>query len=628
MSASDAKHSTERSLAALAIGAVGVVYGDVGTSPLYTMKEVFGGTHPVPVSPESVFGILSLIFWSIVLVISVKYAWFIMRADNRGEGGTMALIALVLRGFPEDNRKRWLLMGLGIFGASLFYGDGMITPAISVLSAVEGLEIATPALKPFVLPITAIVIVGLFAIQSRGTGKVGVIFGPVMCLWFASLAVLGLVSISRAPQVLSAVNPMYAIGFFIEHKGIAFLALGAVVLCLTGAEALYADMGHFGRKPIAAAWFGMVMPALLLNYFGQGALILSDPASIQNPFYLMLPSWGLYPMVALSTLATVIASQAVISGAFSLTRQAIQLGYLPRMEIRHTSSEEIGQVYVPLVNWSLLVAVLALVFGFGSSTNLAAAYGIAVTGDMMITSVLATVVFRTVFKWNWFKCAAFLGTFLAIDLAFFSANSVKIPDGGWFPLAAAAGIFTVLATWKRGRQLLFIKQKPAMSTVEFIAGLAHEPLHRVEGAAVFLTANPGGIPFALLHNLSHNKVLHERVVLLTVVTRDVPEVPPEERVDVKEFSEGFWEVKLFFGFRQRPDVPQALALCKPAGLAIEMMQTSFFLSRESLVPTMYPGMAMWREHLFIAMARNAGSAAAFFNIPTNRVVELGAQIEI
>ena len=628
MSATDARHGPERSIAALALGAVGVVYGDVGTSPLYTMKEVFGGTHPVPVSTESVLGILSLIFWSVILVISVKYAWFIMRADNRGEGGTMALIALVLRGFPEDNRKRWLLMGLGIFGASLFYGDGMITPAISVLSAVEGLEIATPALKPFVLPITAIVIVGLFSIQSRGTGRVGVIFGPVMCLWFASLALLGVAAIARAPQVLAAVNPLHAIGFFLAHKGIAFLALGAVVLCLTGAEALYADMGHFGRKPIAIAWFGLVMPALLLNYFGQGALILTDPSSVQNPFYLMLPSWGLYPMVVLSTLATVIASQAVISGAFSLTRQAIQLGYLPRMEIRHTSSEEIGQVYVPLVNWSLLVAVLALVFGFGSSTNLAAAYGIAVTGDMMITSVLATVVFRTVFRWSVFRCALFLGTFLVIDLAFFSANSVKIPDGGWFPLAAALGIFTVLATWKRGRQLLFVKQKPAMSTTDFIAALEHSPLQRVEGTAVFLTANPGGIPFALLHNLSHNKVLHERVVLLTVVTRDVPEVPAEERVEVKTFAEGFWEAKLFFGFRQRPDVPQALALCAPAGLEFDMMSTSFFLSRESLVPTMYPGMAMWRERLFIAMARNAGSAAAFFNIPTNRVVELGAQIEI
>lgn len=615
--------------AGLALAAIGVVFGDIGTSPLYTMKMVFHGSHGIAPLHDSVLGALSLVLWSLLIVVSLKYVVFIMRADNRGEGGIMALLALTLKNSPGDTRSRWLLMSMGLFGAALFYGDGVITPAISILSAVEGLEIATPALKPFVIPLTLSVLVGLFLIQRRGTASVGALFGPVMVIWFIMLAILGIANILQEPAVLKAVNPLYGVHFFQEHKWSAFLALGAVVLAVTGGEALYADMGHFGRLPIRTAWFGLVLPSLLLNYFGQGALLIHQPGAIENPFYLLAPSWALYPMVALATVATVIASQAVISGAFSVTRQAMQLGYCPRLEIQHTSEKEIGQVYLPAINMALLAAIIVLVLGFGSSENLAAAYGIAVTGTMAIDTVLAVVVAHHLWKWGWLRCSLVAAFFLVIDLSFFGANALKIPQGGWFPLLVAIVVFTMLSTWKRGRQLLFERLNDGAIALEpFLNGIAAHPPTRVSGTAVFLTASTEGVPHAMLHNLLHNKVLHDRVVLLTVITEDVPHVPDIDHVEVQPLSNNFFRIVMRFGFKDEPDIPATLAQCNEHGFPFNMMETSFFLSRETLIPTVAPGMALWREKLFVSMSRNAGSATAYFKIPTNRVVELGTQVEL
>lgn len=621
--------SQQNKLVPLALGAIGIVYGDIGTSPLYTMKEVFAGTHPVALSHDNVLGILSLIFWSLMFVVSLKYVVFIMRADNHGEGGIMALMALALRTAQTSEKQKWLLMMLGLAGAALFYGDGVITPAISVLSAVEGLEVATPVFKPYIVPITLLVLFGLFYFQDKGTASVGKLFGPVMLLWFATLAVLGVVNIARTPEVLHALNPAYGLQFFTHYRFHAFIALGAVVLALTGAEALYADMGHFGRRPIQLAWFFLVLPSLALNYFGQGALILRDPEAVQNPFYLLVPDWGLLAMVVLSTLATVIASQAVISGAFSITRQAMQLGYSPRFEVQHTSEEEIGQIYVPAINWMLLVSVAALVLGFKTSTNLAAAYGIAVTGTMVITTILAFVVVRHVWNWGWLRGGSIIAAFLLVDLSFFGANAVKIMDGGWFPLVMGAFIFLLMSTWKRGRALLTAKQKEiAIGLEEFLEGIKIQGPARVTGTAVFLTGNPYGVPSALLHNLLHNKVLHERVVLLSVTVRDIPRVPVAERVKIEDLENNFFRVLLSYGFKDDLDVPRDLKLCTDEGLEFNMMMTTFFLGRETLVPSVSPGMALWREKLFIGMFRSSASAMSFFKLPTNRVVELGTQVEL
>ncbi len=613
--------------AALTLAALGVVYGDIGTSPLYAVKEVFAGNHPIPVTMANIYGSLSLFFWALIIVVSIKYVTFIMRADNRGEGGIMALIALALHTAQEKPRQARLIMIFGVLGAAMFYGDGMVTPAISVLSAVEGLEIVTPAFKPVVIPITMIVLFGLFFVQRNGTAKVGTFFGPIMMLWFGSLAVLGIHNVFAHPAILMAINPYYGVEFLLENKAMSLVAMGNVVLAVTGAEALYADMGHFGRKPISRAWFSFVLPALVLNYFGQGALILADPEAAKNPFFLSAPEWALVPLVVLATLATVIASQAVISGAFSVTRQAMQLGFVPRMEVQHTSEKEQGQIYLPAVNWGLMVAVMILVLGFKSSNNLAAAYGIAVTGDMVITSILASVVVAKVWKWGWLKAGLLFACFLSVELVFLAANVLKIPDGGWFPLVAGMVIFILMMTWKRGRQLLSERLKgERLELSMFLDSLGSSMPTRVAGTAVFLNADPRGVPHALLHNLMHNKVLHERVVLLSVQFFDVPFVPDIDRVEVRPLKENFWSVIIQYGFKDEPDVPAALDLCAGAGLAFSALETSYFIGRETLIPRLGSEMAFWREKIFIAMFRNAGSATAFFKIPSNRVVELGTQV--
>jgi len=624
-----ADRGARKGVLGLAIGAVGIVYGDIGTSPLYAFKEAFSGAHHVPLTHDNVLGILSLIFWALFLIVTVKYIAFIMRADNRGEGGIMALLALVRRTMRPGSRSTWALLTLGMFGAALFYGDGMITPAISVLSAVEGLEVATPLFRPYIIPFTIVVLTGLFLFQQLGTGHVGNFFGPVMVVWFAVLALFGVVNIAHQPSVLTALNPLYAVRFFERDGWIGFLTLGAVFLAVTGAEALYADIGHFGKHPIRIAWLYLVFPSLVLNYLGQGALVLNEPSAIQNPFFHLAPDWALYPMVALATIATVIASQAVISGAYSLTRQAIQLGYCPRLMIEHTSEKEIGQVYLPWINWGLYFAVVGLVLGFGSSSNLAAAYGIAVTGTMIVTTVLAYFVVRRIWGWSAISATLVIGAFLLVDLSFFAANAVKVLDGGWFPLVVGAVVYTFLSTWKRGREVLFQRLRPGAIALEpFIRGITEHPPVRVPGTAVFLTATLEGVPHALLHNLNHNKVLHERVVLLTVRAEDIPHVPDEQRVEVDPLGHEFYRVTVHYGFKDEPDLPRALELARGKGLDFSMMETSFFLSRQTLVPTQAPGMALWREKLFAAMSRNAASATAFFKIPANRVVELGTRIEL
>ncbi|AVT81940.1 MAG: potassium transporter Kup [Rhodopseudomonas sp.] len=611
----------------LLVSAIGVVFGDIGTSPLYALKETFAGHHPIPVTPDNIFGVLSLVFWTVMLLVTVKYVIVIMRADNHGEGGSLALLALVTE-LTRGRRVHYPLMMLGVIAAALFYGDSMITPAISVLSAVEGLEVVTPDLKAYVVPITAVVLTLLFAIQSRGTGLVGRLFGPVMCMWFLTLALLGIANIVHAPEVLEAISPTFAIEFVFRHPLMSFYALGSVVLAVTGGEALYTDMGHFGRFPIRLAWFGLVLPALLLNYFGQGALLIHDPSAIQNPFFRLGPEWMVVPMVGLATLATVIASQAVISGAYSVARQAIQLGLLPRMTIVHTSGEEAGQIYVPFTNWTLYLAVMALVVGFQSSSNLAAAYGIAVTGTMMIDTILVSFVAALLWRWHPAVVAVVIGTLLLLDFAFFAANIIKVAQGGWFPLFIGFISFTVLTTWRRGRALVRKQLKKQAVPLDVVLRALGPNVSRARGTAVFLTAATDGVPPALLHNLKHNQTVHQRVILTTVSTAETPYVPDSERVHMTDIGDGFHRLIIRYGFMQTPDVPAALSLCKQFGHEFNMMSTSFFLSRETYVPSLNPGMALWRERLFTFMTLNATRATTFFKIPTDRVVELGTQLEI
>jgi KUP system potassium uptake protein len=614
----------------MALSALGVVYGDIGTSPLYAIRESLGGHYGLAPVRGNVLGVLSLIFWSLIIVISIKYLSFVMRADNRGEGGMIALTALVAP--PRSMRpgsRRWTLVLAGLFGASLLYGDSMITPAISVLSAVEGLKVATPLLEPYVIPITIVILVALFAVQSRGTAGIGKVFGPVTLVWFLTLAALGAGQILRSPGVLAGINPLYAASFFAQNGWHGFLVLGSVFLVVTGGEALYADMGHFGAGPIRFTWFSVVLPALMLNYFGQGALILREPSAIEHPFFHMAPEWALLPLVGLSTLATVIASQAVISGAFSLTRQAVQLGYLPRLHIEHTSSRQIGQIYIPSVNWLLMLACIGLVIGFRSSSSLASAYGVAVTTDMVFTTLLFAVVARTRFGWSRWKVWLLAGGFLFVDLGFWGANLVKIPHGGWFPLVIALVFFTCMTTWKMGRQILAQRMQDRTLPVKlFLQDLAAGRYMRVPGTAVYMYGNRDGTPPALLHNLMHNKVLHERVVLLSVETEEIPSVAAEDRVEVEELGSGLFRVVLRYGFAEDPDIPSGLDLARKSGLVFKPMETSYFLGRETLIASKNPGMAIWREQLFSVMARNARSATSFFGLPPNRVVELGAQIEL
>ena len=610
----------------LLVAALGVVFGDIGTSPLYTLKECFGGEHAVPLTPGNVLGILSLVFWAILIVISLKYVSFIMRADNRGEGGIMALMSLVMEKSRIMPGLRHGLLLLGLAGASLFYGDGIITPAISVLSAVEGLEVLKPALHPFVIPIALAVLIVLFRSQQHGTEKVGGLFGPIMLLWFLALGVFGLRSLLKTPAVLDAVNPLHGIHFFAQNGWLGALTLGAVVLAVTGGETLYADMGHFGRSPIRKAWFFVAMPALLLNYFGQAALLMRDPSAVQNPFYLTVPGGWLTFMIILATLATVIASQAVISGAFSLTAQAIQLGYCPRLAIQFTSEDEKGQIYVPAINALLMVGVIGLILAMQSSSNLAAAYGIAVTGTMAIDTILAFVVAVSLWRWNrWLAGLMALG-FLTVDLAFFGTNLPKVPAGGWFPLVVGGLVFLLLSTWKRGRDILQQKlQEKAMPVDEFLEFLHESAPTRVAGTAVYMTTSHQGVPLSLLNNLKHNKALHENVIILSVITEPVPRVAPEKRRNIRKLADSMFRISLHYGFAESPNIPKALR-SSSREIEIDPANTYYFLSRETLIPCPPPPMVLWRLRLFIAMARNAGSASRYFRLPTERVVELGSQV--
>ena len=618
------------STAGLTLLALGVVYGDIGTSPLYAVKETFAPVHGIPLSTENILGGLSTIFWSLMIVVTLKYVTLTMRANNRGEGGIMALLALASSAVKDQPRWRMLILALGVVGTSLFYGDAVLTPAISVLSAVEGLEVGTPAFKHYVIPIAAIVLVTLFAFQRQGTAVIGAFFGPICVLWFLALGAVGIDNIVHTPVVLNALDPLHALRFVTGHGLASFVVLGSVLLAFTGAEALYADMGHFGKRAVRLAWFGLVLPALVLNYFGQGALLIANPQAIENPFYLAYPDWALYPMIGLATAATVIASQATISGAYSITKQAIQLGYLPRMNIQHTSAQEMGQIYLPAVNWVLLAAVIAAVVGFGSSTRLASAYGVAVMGTMLITTFLTFFVIRYNWGYSLWLCLLATGSFIVVDLAFFSASLLKVFDGGWFPLVMGAAVFMLMVTWRRGREILLARLRQTSVPLDvFLESLMRHPPLRVPGTAVFLTSTPGAVPHALLHNLVHNKVLHERVVFLTVVIRDVPWVPPKERVNIEDLGNNCFQLTVYFGFKDRPDVMQALEQCREQELEFRPLETSFFLSRETVVASIrYEGMALWRERLFSAMARNAGSPVEYFNLPTNRVIELGTQIEI
>ena len=627
----DTKPATGRYLAMLTLGALGVVYGDIGTSPLYALRECFSGPHPLPPTRSNVLGVLSLIFWSLLLIVSLKYLTIVLRATNKGEGGILALMALA---FPKRSlgasRRRALLIGLGVFGAALLYGDGMITPAISVLSAVEGLNVATPAFEHFVIPITVFTLIVLFAAQSRGTGRVGAVFGPVMVLWFISLALLGVRGILKAPEVLRSLNPWLGLEFLMHSGWTGFVVLGAVFLAVTGAEALYADVGHFGVRPIRIAWFGLVLPGLFLNYLGQGALVLHDPKSIENPFYLLAPHWALYLLVALATAATVIASQALISGAFSLTIQAIQLGYLPRMAVKHTSSTERGQIYLPHVNWALMLAAIGLVLGFRSSSNMAAAYGIAVTLTMLSTTVLFFFAARRLWGWSVWQAAAVCSLFLVVETAFFAANLLKVFNGGWFPLAMGLAIFLLMTTWKKGRELVWNKLRPASLPLEmFLDEMErNRKVPRVPGTALFMTANPEGTPIALLHNLKHNKVIHERNLILTILTDEVPQVDAAKRLEVEKLAAGFQRIVAHYGFMEEPNVPELLANAPLVGEPINIHRTTFFLSRETILPTRSGSMTRWRQWLFAVMSRNAQSASSFYRIPAGRVVELGMQVEI
>ena len=616
--------------AALALLALGVVYGDIGTSPLYAVKETFNPDHGIPLTPANILGGVSAIFWTLMIVVSLKYVTLVLRADNRGEGGIMALLALATKSVKEHPEWAAPLLAIGVFGASLFYGDAVLTPAISVLSAVEGLEVGTAAFKPYVVPIAAGILVALFLIQKHGTGVVGLLFGPVCALWFLSIGAVGAWNVARNPAILAALDPQHALHFATGHGFASFVVLGSVLLAITGAEALYADMGHFGKTAVRVSWFTIVAPALVLNYFGQGALLIADPKALQNPFYLAYPSWALYPMVALATAATIIASQATISGAYSMTQQAIQLGYLPRMNVQHTSAQVIGQIYVPAVNWILLFVVAAAVVGFGSSTRLANAYGVAVMGTMMVTTFLTFFVIR--FGWGYPLWFCFLGTgfFMLVDATFFASAMHKVLEGGWFPLALGAAVYIVMVTWRRGRAILYQRLRSESVPLEpFLKSLFLAPPQRVPGTAVFLTAQEDAAPHALLHSLKHYKVLHERVVFLTVEFRDVPWVSFNDRVRCERLGHECWRVRVRYGFMNRPDVIAALELSGSLGLQYRPMETSFFLSREKVVASAARGgMALWRDRLFAAMARNASNVTDFFNIPTNRVVELGTRVEI
>ncbi len=610
------------------LGVLGVVYGDIGTSPLYAFKASMDHFSDTGTAAWEVLGILSLIFWSLVLIVTVKYVLLVMRADNRGEGGILALMALAQR-VVETPRLKSALALVGIIGACLFFGDGVITPAISVLSAVEGLEISSPGLKEFVLPISAVVIVALFAVQTRGTGSVGKVFGPVMLVWFAVIGVLGAIQIAAEPSVLKALSPSYAVALIVEYKWLAFVALGSVVLAVTGAEALYADMGHFGARPIRVAWLMFVLPCLVLNYFGQGALVIRHPKALDSPFFLMAPGWLQLPLVILATAATVIASQALISGAYSIARQCVQLGFLPRMTVRHTSSTEEGQIYVPQINTALMIGVLVLVFAFKTSDNLAAAYGIAVTGTFICTGILAVPVFRRQFHWSRPVTIAVFGFFLVIDTVFFAANLLKVPEGGYVPLVLGLALVALMTSWKRGRDLLLARWKlDSLPLASFLARLPASRTVRVPGMAVFMTGNPDYVPAALLHNLKHNKVLHEKVLFVTVVNQDIPEVRQEDRSAVAELAPGIHRVTIRYGFMESPNLPRDLADLRSLGVAFDPMQASYFLGRETLVQAMAPKMPLWRLWLFLVMARNAVSATEFFRIPSDRVVELGVRVAI
>jgi KUP system potassium uptake protein len=619
----------QQSLTGLGLAALGVVYGDIGTSPLYTVKTVFDPSIGLTCDVVNILSIVSLIVWSLTIVVSLKYVSLILRADNRGEGGIMALLALATSFVNNQPKLRNLLLISGLFGAALFYGDGVITPAISVLSAVEGLSTATSVFTPYVVPITLVILVGVFVLQSRGTADIGFVFGPIMVLWFATLAVSGFINILHDPSILAALNPLYGIRFILHERWVAFVALGAVVLALTGAEALYADLGHFGAKPIRAAWFVLVFPSLALNYMGQGALLLQNPATLENPFFLMFPQWALYPMVGLSTVATVIASQAVITGTYSMTKQAIQLGFLPRMRIVYTSAHEIGQIYIPFVNWLVMAAVLAAVLGFRSSSALGTAYGVAVTGTMLITTFLTFFVVRNGWHINLGLALAATGLFFLIDTTFFAANLLKIAEGGWFPITIGVAMFVIMSTWKHGRAIMFEHRRADLMPLEpFLASLLENPPTRVPGTAVFLSADPQGVPHALLHNLAHNKILHERVVFLTIVTEEVPWVAPAERMRIHDLGHGCYQITARLGFKDEVALLPLLELCKPMGLDFELLETSYFVSRDVLVATPGMGMALWREKLFATMMRNAGNMAEFLKLPANRVIELGTQIEI
>ena len=625
--AASSGHHPPEGFTKLAVGAVGVVFGDIGTSPLYAMKEVFVGHHPLTVDSLHIFGVISLIFWTMILIVTIKYVFIVMRADNRGEGGSMALLALISRLSPGAGRSKGIVL-LGVLATALFFGDCIITPAISVLSAVEGLTVVESGLARLVLPISIGILIGLFVIQARGTAKVGALFGPVMLVYFAVIAVLGVVNIAEQPRMLLALSPHYAVAFFLNDPLLAFLALGSVVLAVTGAEALYADMGHFGRKPIQFSWLWIVLPALMLNYLGQGASLITYPGNAANPFFLMAPDWARLPMVILATCATVIASQAVISGAFSVAQQAVQLGFLPRLKINHTSASSAGQIYIPTINWTLLILVILLVLGFRTSNNLAAAYGIAVTGTMFITTCMVAVLVLTVWKWPKWWSVPLIAVLLIVDGAYLASNVTKIPDGGWFPLLVGLVAFTFLTTWARGRHLMMLRLRESAMPIEVFIKSAATAATRVQGTAVFMTSSPEGVPHALLHNLKHNKVLHERILILTVIIDEVPYVDDEDRMEVRDLGCNFYRMIMRYGFMQEIDIPATLKTVENCGAKIKMMDTSFFLARQTLLASDRPGMAIWRERVFAWMLSNSESAMEFFKLPTNRVVELGSQVEI
>ncbi len=622
--------SSNKNLNALTIGAIGVVFGDIGTSPLYAFKASISPANNIPLNEATIFGILSLMFWTLMTLVTVKYLIFMMRADNKGEGGILALTALTLRCFRKGTRSYWWVMMLGIFGAAMFYGDGVITPAVSVLGAVEGLKVLSPALEQYILPLSIVILILLFFMQRHGTAAIGRLFGPTMVLWFAVIAVLGVIQIVKTPHVLVALSPEYSFTLLMQHKYLAYVVLGSVVLCVTGAEALYADMGHFGVKPIRRAWFYLVWPALLLNYFGQGALVLANPAAVENPFFLMVPSWGLIPLIALATVAAIIASQAVISGAFSMTKQAIQLGYLPRFAILHTSEKEAGQIYVPFINWALLAAIILLIFQFKNSDNLAAAYGIAVTMTMLVATLLLYIVMIKIWKWNRLFVITLTVIILANDIMFMSACLLKVTEGGWYPLLLGTVLVTIMSTWRRGREIVRRKvNEGAMPLKGFVDSIALSDIPRVEGTGVFLTTSVDGVPNALLHNLKHNKVLHGRVVILSIVIEDIPRVPKEDYVWIENLGHGFYKITAHYGFKESPHIPTMMNDCRLQSMNFDLMETSFFVNRETLIAkNNNGGMLIWREHLFIWMSHLATKASDYFRIPTNRVVELGAQVEI